>query len=467
MKENLHKNKFGKIVLALICLCLTFGCVGTIVGCGKTDDDGTKAIITVGMLSSEKSSFERVEKAYEALHSDVDIRINAYTNYETAMTGYVKNGNWPDIVWTAGDQHAGYSGAGHFLNLKEFDAADDDFSFDTAGIYPELLESTHYSPTDTGYWFMPRDYNVPIIFVNRKHFEKAGINFDDVKAHWNYEKFIEVCNTLKSAYASANAKDTENIRHGFLPTSYPLELDAVKMSNFTGILLSYGGKMLDSDGKNIDDICAFTSDESVAAYERFYETFYAPSAKLVDPSDTTASLFNQKKAAMVLAVRPAVAAIPSGLEYDFLPNPFPYTGVGCGGYAITAKADKKTFGDKKISDYAWEFLKYLVSEDGQNVLSEKGLVTPCIQALKNSGVWTTYGNTQSAVRNHTAFTEYGGTKVGLNDAKLFAPSFNASVDKELTSLVTFCVQYKGTDFQADYRAKAADVLGRMRTYTLA
>ena len=145
------------VAAAVFCAFALSGCGLLPAGSGGGNGNGDKAVITVAMLSSEKKSFERLEKAFEETHSDVDVRINVYTSYETAMTNYVRNDNWADIVWTAGDQHAGYSGAGHFLNLKDFDEADDTFDFATSGIYPVLLESTHYSFDDDGYWFMPRD----------------------------------------------------------------------------------------------------------------------------------------------------------------------------------------------------------------------------------------------------------------------------------------------------------------------
>lgn len=464
LKGVAMKSALKRFLLILSCVALALGCMCAATGCGDKDD-GSKVKLTVAMLSSEKEAFTKLEKAYESVHSDVDIRIITYTAYETAMSAYVKNKNWPDIVWTAGDQHAGYSGEGHFMNLKTFDSADDTFSFADSGIYPELLEATHYAPDDDGYWFMPRDYNVPIMFVNKTHLAKAGIDFNTLKENWNYDAFISACDALKTAYASASSKDTDNMRSGFLPTAFPCELDAVKMSNFTGILRSFGGNMFDISKTTIDEICTFGGSASVQGYKTFYETFLQ--SGFMDPSDTTASLFNQKKTAFWLAVRPEVAGIPANIDYDFLPNPFAYAGVGCGGYAITEKADEKTFGGKKVSEYAWDFLKYIVSEDGQNALSESGLLVPCIQSLQSSGVWTAYGNTDTVKRNHLAFTQYDGITVGLNDVKVFAPKYNLTVDKELVSLVTYCISYKGNKFESDFAGKVNEVMGRMRNYKLA
>ena len=284
------------VAAAIFCAFALSGCGLLPAGSGGGAGNGDKAVITVAMLSSEKKSFERLEKAFEETHSDVDVRINVYTSYETAMTNFVRNDNWADIVWTAGDQHAGYSGAGHFLNLKDFDEADDTFDFATSGIYPVLLESTHHSFDDDGYWFMPRDYNIPIIFVNKAHLSTAGIDYEELKANWNYEKFLQTCNALKSAYASSSETD-EDVRIGFLRSAFPLELDAVKMSNFTGILKSFGGEMFDTSASDMEAICAYRSAESVSAYKRFYQTFYE--SGLVDPSDTNSSLFNKKMAGKI------------------------------------------------------------------------------------------------------------------------------------------------------------------------
>lgn len=460
------KKRILAVVLGAIML---FTCALGLTACGNDDNpvskDG-KVVINVAMLNTEKKSFENVKTAYEKLHNDVEIRIKGYTSYETEMTGYVRNKNWPDIVWTAGDQHAGYSGAGHFLNLKDFDEADDEFSFEESGIYQVLLDSTHYSLTDTGYWFMPRDYNVPIIFVNKKHFQKAGINFEEVKSNWNYETFLSVCAQLKTAYAGASDKDKDNMSSGFLSSAYPLELDPIKMSNFTGIVKSFGGEMLDPSKNTVEEICTFGKPASVAAYKEFSETFYK--SGYVDPTDTNQSLFNQKKAGMWLAVRPEVASIPASIDYDFLPTPFAVSGVGCGGYAITAKSATKEVNGKKVSDYAWDFLKYVISEDGQNELSKSGLLVPAIQSLKDSGVWTTYGNTASVTHNYSAFTNTAATTlVGLNDVKRFAPQYVSNVDKDLVSLVTFCIQYDSNNFETDFAAKAIEVTNRIKSYTLA
>ena len=461
LKKKISSALLGAIMLLTCAFGLT-ACGGD----GGSVSKNGKVIVSVAMLNTEKKSFENIKKAYESLHNDVEIRIKGYTSYETEMTGYVRNKNWPDIVWTAGDQHAGYSGAGHFLNLKDFADNDKDFSFEESGIYQVLLDSTHYSPTDTGYWFMPRDYNIPIIFVNKKHFEKAGIDFEEVKSNWNYETFLSVCSRLKTAYAGASDTNKDNMSSGFLSSSYPLELDAIKMSNFTGIVKSFGGQMLDTSKNTVEEICTFGTADSVAAYKEFYETFYK--SGYVDPTDTNQSLFNQKKSGMWLAVRPEVASIPASIDYDFLPTPFTVSGVGCGGYAITAKSATKDANGKKVSDYAWEFLKYVVSTDGQNELSKSGLLVPAIESLKDSGVWTTYGNTASVTHNHSAFTDTTATTlVGLNDIKLFAPQYVSNVDKDLISLVTFCIQYNSSNFETDFAAKATEVINRIKGYSLA
>ena len=465
-----------KRILATCCLFLAgIPIAAGFSGCKSGEDyNPDKANIEVAMLASERKTFEAVEDLYEKENPGVNIVIKTYTDYTGQMNNYVKNG-WPHIVFTAGDQHAGYSGAGHFIDLKTLDEKDDSWSFEESDIYDVLLESTHFSPTDTGYWFMPRDYNIPTIFVNKKHFEYAGIDFEEVKKNWGVEKFLEVCETLKAAYATADDGDLNNLQAGFLPTAYPLELDAVNPANFQGILESWGGKNLDTTKSTVEEICSFTSDASVAAYVKFQNTFYGNN-QYCDPTDTHSCLFNAKQAAMLLAVRPSVAAIPRDIDYDFLPNPFPVAGVGCGGYAITKQAEEDTFEGKKYTDYCWDFLKFLVSKEGQNALSSTGLVTPAIESLAEEGIWMNYGDTETLKHNHRAFTTgytetkenggMGGETIPLNDAKIFEPAAAYDIKEGLNSLVSFCIQQPVDGFEAKFREKTVEVLNKFKKFNI-
>ena len=66
------------VAAAIFCAFALSGCGLLPAGSGGGAGNGDKAVITVAMLSSEKKSFERLEKAFEETHSDVDVRINVY-----------------------------------------------------------------------------------------------------------------------------------------------------------------------------------------------------------------------------------------------------------------------------------------------------------------------------------------------------------------------------------------------------
>lgn len=136
-------------------------------------------------------------------------------------------------------------------------------------------------------------------------------------------------------------------------------------------------------------------------------------------------------------------------EVDFLPFPYDYVGVGCTGYAITSlaatrvseHAETKEGTNEKMTnaDYAWLFLKYIVSEEGQNAIGETGMGVPSLMSMKDSGTWMEYG---SADLNHEAFVEEreGQTAIAVNDIYSFPATAQKTVSDNCISIMTYVVK---------------------------
>ena len=111
---------------------------------------------------------------------------------------------------------------------------------------------------------------------------------------------------------------------------------------------------------------------------------------------------------MYIGVRPALPGMPTSDNYDidFLPLPLDTVGVGCSGYAITNVAKSRVstsslnVGKKSNQDYAFDFLKFIVSEEGQKVGAETGSIIPVRKSMANDASWTSYKNENL---NHAAF----------------------------------------------------------------
>ena len=75
-------------------------------------------------------------------------------DYTQAMTANVQSEKlMPDIMWTTGEQHAAWSEAGAFIDLKTLIESDDDINLDD--FYEEIINITHKNSGDEGIYFMP------------------------------------------------------------------------------------------------------------------------------------------------------------------------------------------------------------------------------------------------------------------------------------------------------------------------
>ena len=185
------------------------------------EDETGKVVIEVGVLGSttEQEIFRKYKNGFQEKYPNVIVQMDAIPgDYATGMNNYVQNFSFPDVVFAPGDQHAAYSSNGHFLDLRTFDEEDDTFSFDD--IYPELIETTHYDSEDEGIWFMPRDYNKVVTFVNKTMLSYvpgengqmyAGYgSFEALREAWDLETFYEVCEAVTNKVAE-NAANSANI----------------------------------------------------------------------------------------------------------------------------------------------------------------------------------------------------------------------------------------------------------------
>ena len=431
-----------------------------------------KVVIKVGVLgtTTEQDIFSRYKRSFEAKYPNISLQLDPIPgDYATGMNNYVINESFPDVVFTTGDQHAAYSSQGHFVDLRAYAAADDTFTFDD--IYPELIQTTHYNTEDEGIWFMPRDYNKVITFVNKtmlslvpgdngKMFAGYG-SFEELQANWDLETFYEVCAAVTKKVAEntqnpAGVSQEEKLA-GLIKNTYAVDARYNWAPAYSPILKHYGGTMIDTsalNGANTDysKVLSVDATRTMEAYRSFYQNLARPGYVKQSLTSSGVSLFPNSQAAFWFTTRPSWGEVISNnatFEVDFLPFPYDYTGVGCSGYAIpklaesriSDNAETKPGTSEKMSnaDYAWLFLKYVASEEGQNEFGSIGMGVPSRISLRNSGTWTEYG---SAELNHRAFIEEvpGQTILSVNDIYCFPATAQKTVSDNCISIMTYVVK---------------------------
>ena len=439
----------------------------------EQEDATGKVVLEVGVLgsSTEQEIFRKYKNGFQEKYPDVIVQMEAIPgDYATGMNNFVQNSTFPDVVFAPGDQHAAYSSRGHFVDLRAYDEADDSFSFED--VYPELIETTHYSREDDGIWFMPRDYNKVVTFVNKtmlalvpgdngQMFAGYG-TFENLKAEWDLDTFYEVCAAVTKK-VEANSADPSSVPQeeklaGLIRGTVALDSRYNWYPAYEPILRHYGGSMISLDkageGETPDysAMLSVDADATMLAYRSYYENLARPGYVKQSLASTGAAAFPNAQAAMWFTTRPSWGEVNSynaTFDVDFLPFPYDYVGVGCTGYAITKLAESrvsenagtKEGTEEKMTnaDYAWLFLKYIASEEGQNIIGETGMGVPSLMSMKAKGTWMEYG---SADINHEAFVEErdGQTAMAVNDIYSFPATAQKTVSDNCISIMTYVVK---------------------------
>ncbi len=464
------KKFFGILLAVAMCFAMT-ACTNPFEE--EPEEQDGKVVIEVGVLGSttEQEIFRKYKNGFQEKYPNVIVQLEAIPgDYATGMNNYVQNSSFPDVVFAPGDQHAAYSSNGYFVDLRTYDEADDTFSFDD--IYPELIETTHYDSTDEGIWFMPRDYNKVVTFVNKTMLALvpgengqmyAGYgSFEALKEAWDLETFYEVCAAVTKK-VEENAADPSSVPQeeklaGLIRGTVAVDARYNWYPAYEPILRHYGGSMIsldkagDGETPDYNAMLSVDSDETMQAYRSFYENLAKPGYVKQTLASSGAAAFPNSQAAMWFTTRPSWGEVNSAnatFEVDFLPFPFDYVGVGCTGYAITTLAEtrvseyaetKEGTNEKMTNaDYGWLFLKYIASEDGQNAIGETGMGVPSLMSMKDKGTWLEYG---SADINHEAFVldVEGQQTMAVNDIYSFPATAQKTVSDNCIAIMTYVVK---------------------------
>lgn len=355
------------------------------------DNPGAKYELQVNVLSgnSEYSTMMTWAQGYMEKNSDVKIAVNNTMSSMADLGNWKLNNELPDIAWTAGDQHAPYSANGYFVDLRTFTVGEDANFFDD--FYSALIETTHYSSTDEGIWFMPRDYNQLTCFLNVDLLTEAGITIPS--ASWTWADLENICVQWREY----------NSRTKY----YPIEMDFDWNPQSVTFLANSDASVYDNNGKLTID-----SENTASCMTTLND--WIVNKKYIS---TSTGGFNGLYSPIMVSVRPNLPLAASSVE-SVIALPYPstttasngsgYVGVGCSGYGITTGCSEV---NKPI---AWDFLKYCMSEEGYEKVGSTGTIVPALESLKNKGSWTEYKNSNGVVVSSAAFTQSVAEPISVN-----------------------------------------------------
>ena len=287
-------------------------------------------------------------------------------------------GTQPEIVMLERATVPQYNSVGALEDLKPYMECD---NFDLSDFNQGLMNFSEY---DGKVVSLPLNRSTPIMFYNKDAFAAAGLDPETPPATW--DEMIEMAQKL-------TIKDGDTVKQ------YGIEFPVTTFV-FQSLIPQAGGTMLNED---LTDI-GFNNESGLAAFD-YLMTLRDTGAMKIPPAQdaytvTKQDFYNGVAAMMIestAAVRDSINATEGKFEIGtaFLPGRDTYAvQTGGGNIAVLAQCDQ----EKK--DAAWEFIKFMYSEEsGSKFIVDTGYI-PVTNTIMNSqpvkDVWAKYPQYQVA-----------------------------------------------------------------------
>jgi multiple sugar transport system substrate-binding protein len=307
--------------------------------------------------SSQLPATEQLISAFEAKNPNITItpEVVPWDQYWNKLQTAVAGGEAYDVFWMNIPYFQQYAAKNVLMNLQPLIQ---DGNYDMSVYYPALVNSYTYQNNVYG---IPRDYDTVALFYNKDLFDAAGVAYPTDQ--WTWKDLTEAAKKLTTA-------DTWGFASAF--SDRP---------GYWDFIYSNGGDVNTQDGKVILDQPAAC--DAIKYYYSFIQDGTSPDGPTLLASDPFETLFPNGKVAMMAYGSWGAGALAqiSTAHFDVAPMPIgTVRGSSMHGLANVA------WSGTKHPEAAWEFLKFLGSQDAAKILANTGTVIPAYKGMESAWV---------------------------------------------------------------------------------
>jgi len=357
------------MTLLVLLLLVLSACSGGSQSSNQTDDGGSdgsggsgdKVTLTYAIWDKNQApAMEDIANKFMEAHPNVQIKVEVtpwdqyWTKLETAATGK----SLPDLFWLNSANIEKYAKGGVLLPITDQIEAD---GVDMSK-YPEALNSIYTIEGEN--YAIPKDYDTIGLWYNKELFDAAGLSYPDDT--WTWDTLLDAAKKLT---------DPANDVYGF----------AAALAGQTGIYntMAQAGGFIINDGQAGHD-----QPEGLRGLKFWTDMIHThkvspTQAQMTDTPPNT--LFESGKVAMMFA--------GSWMQIEFNQNEYTTDKVD-----VTVLPQDKQRGvvihglgnviaqNTKHPDVAWEFLKFLGSEEANVIQAETGTVIPAYEGTQQTWI---------------------------------------------------------------------------------
>lgn len=323
-----------------------------------TSDEASKYVVfSTWGTATEVESFERLINHYNAAkHPKHRVKLShiEQTSYTEHLLVQAAAHSLPDVIHLDRKDLPLFVYRGLFEDLTPF--IDRDTSFHLDVFLPQLLPGCTVGGR---YYAVPHNFSTLVLYYNKDHFDAEGIPYPD--STWTWDTMVQAARRLTRKDADGKIVRYGCLVHIILPT----------------LIYQEGGRIMN----DALDSCVIASPEAEAAVQFTTDLSekYGVSWNFLAQNLQWDDLFAGGRLSMIANGRWAAAwymrSMPSG-AVDVAPLPRGRLRKGAAVnhmMSISAQSSKK--------EEAWEFLKFLVSEEGQRMINEDGANIPALRSI--------------------------------------------------------------------------------------
>lgn len=329
-------------------------------------DENVTATLRVAVenYTAEKKIISEIGEILTAKYPNVTVKIETISGgISSQYATWFRNKNVPDILVNNSFDMFTLSDKGLLSDLTpylEAEAADPESTFDINDYYESYIKMGQAN-FDGEQYMIPRSADRVVCHYNKAIFKAAGVDMSLVRNGWTWDDFMTVCATLRKYY------DSQDSMKAYTLVDPYFTWEAV----YNPIFESYGVEYYDENGE-----VALESDATENALKfikSIIDNKYAsrPSVEQAGMAGNKGCMLFHSQAASLMATELSVYypdAEKVSDYYDVVTMPVipGHEKIGCGaaGYSVYDGSENK--------DLAWQFLRILLSKEGQNIMADSG-----------------------------------------------------------------------------------------------
>lgn len=329
-------------------------------------DENVTATLRVAVenYTAEKKIISEIGEILTAKYPNVTVKIETISGgISSQYATWFRNKNVPDILVNNSFDMFTLSDKGLLSDLTpylEAEAADPESTFDINDYYESYIKMGQAN-FDGEQYMIPRSADRVVCHYNKAIFRRAGVDMSLVRNGWTWDDFMTVCATLRKYY------DSQDSMKAYTLVDPYFTWEAV----YNPIFESYGVEYYDENGE-----VALESDATENALKfikSIIDNKYAsrPSVEQAGMAGNKGCMLFHSQAASLMATELSVYypdAEKVSDYYDIVTMPVipgrEKIGCGAAGYSVYDGSENK--------DLAWQFLKILLSKEGQNIMADSG-----------------------------------------------------------------------------------------------